>query len=376
MPEDRNEEMAREKLRGLGLWASLERHPRERRLVIIRNNPRMQTWGLYDRLLEACREEWFRDPLAAAEMAELALAVVETLKEARYGRERIADFRAGALATLGNARRLASAFGGAGRAFQEARKFLAVGSGDPLEKARLISFEASLLKDLGDFEGAKEMLEGSIRIYRDLNDTHLWGRTLLQQADAIGQAQPEQGVELAQAGLSLIQCQREPRLELSGRHTLSWFLADTGRPHEALSVLEAARPLYEQFNDPSTRLRLRWLEGRIARGLGDLAEAEEIFRRLTGELQDSVWAHELVLISLDLAEVVMTRGGYEEALRLVADLQPVLQGWGMHPEGRAVWLLMVDALRKGTAHADAFRRMADYVRRAWHRPLRRGTPVS
>ena len=376
MAEDRNEEMAREKLRGVGLWASLERHPRERRLVIIRNNPRMQTWGLYDRLLEACREEWFRDPLAAAEMAELALAVVETLDEARYGSEQIADFRAEALAALGNARRLASDFEGAGRAFLEAREALAGGSGNLLEQARLISFEASLLKDLGDFEGARERLDGAIRVYRDLKDTHLLGRTLLQQADAIGYAQPEQGIELAQAGLRLIDRVREPRLELSGRHTLATFLVDAGRPQEALAILEASRPLYAQFEDCRTRLRLRWLEGRIARGLGDLAEAEEIFRRLTGELQDSAWAHELVLISLDLAEVVMARGGYEEALGLVANLQPVLQGWGMHPEGRAVWLLMVDALRKGTAHTDAFRRMADYIRRAWHRPIRRGPSVS
>lgn len=382
MPKDRNddaireEELAREKLLGIGLWASLERHPRERRLVIIRNNPRMHNRGLYERLLEVCREEWFRDPLAAAEIAELALAVVETLDQGHYGEERIADFKAGALALLGNSRRLASDFEGARKAFWIGRQLLSGGTGDPLAEAGLVSLEASLLKDLGDFEQAVKILDRAAEIYKDMNDLHLCGRVFLQQSDAIGHVQPERGILLAQAGLELIDASREPRLEMGGRHSLAWFLVDAGRPREALAILESSRPLYAQFEDFRTRLRLRWLEGRIARGLGDLPEAEEIFRRLCGELQESVYAHELTLVSLNLAEVYTLRGKHEEALRLVDDLQPVLKGWGMHAEGRAVWLLMVDAVRRRTAHAEAFRRMADYIRRAWHRPIRGGEPVS
>lgn len=70
---------------------------------------------------------------------------------ASNGDERINDFRAGALAALGNAKRLASDFSGAGEAFREARSALQEGTGDPLEEARLISLEASLLNDLGEF---------------------------------------------------------------------------------------------------------------------------------------------------------------------------------------------------------------------------------
>jgi tetratricopeptide (TPR) repeat protein len=365
-------ELARERLRGIGLWHALEKHEQDRRLAMIRQDPRMHTWGLYDRLLEKCREMGFRAPAYAIEIAHLALAVVETLDPARYGAARIADFRAEALAALGNARRLASDFAGAESAFRYAREELSQGTGDLMEEAHLISLEASLLKDLGEFEQAVGVLDRAATIYRELNDPHLEGRTLLQQADAIGYVQPEKAIELAQDGLALIDPLREPRLEWCGRHTLALFLNDAGRPQEALAMLEITRPLYAQFQDPWTQTRLHWLEGKIARSLGDLVEAEETLKRLWFDLQDPAYAHELTLLSLDLAEVYVTRGKHEEALELVEEFGPLLRGWGMHAEGLALWLLMEKAVRERRAEAALFRQMAEYMNRAWFRPLRDG----
>lgn len=134
-------------------------------------------------------------------------------------------------------------------------------------------------------------------------------------------------------------------------------------------MLEISRPLYAQFRDPWTRTRLHWLEGKIARGLGDLAEAEEIFKRLWYDFQDPVYAHELTLLSIDLMEVYVSRGKHEEALELAEEFVPLLKGWGMHAEGLATWLLMERAVRERRAEAETFRRMAEYISRAWHRPL-------
>jgi tetratricopeptide (TPR) repeat protein len=362
-------ELARERLRGIGLWHSLEKHDPDRRLARVRNDPRMHTWGLYDRLLEKCREMSFHAPNYATEIAHLALAVVETLDPARYGAARIADFRAGALAALGNTRRLASDFEGAQNAFRYAREELTQGTGDPLEEAGLLCLQASWHKDLGEFEEAVKILDRAAAIYRELNDLHLVGRTLLKQADAIGYAQPEKTIELAQAGLALIDPLREPRLEWCGRHTLAFFLTDVGKPREALAILEASRPLYAQFQDPWTRIRLYWLEGKIARSLGDLAEAEETFKRLWYDLQEPAYAHELTLVSLELAEVYVARGKHAEAAELVEEFLPLLEGWGMHAEGLAMWLLLQKAVQEQRAEAALFRQMAEYLNRAWFRPL-------
>lgn len=362
-------DLARERLRGIGLWHVLEKYDQKRRLAMIRQDPRMHTWGLYDRLLEQCRILGFRTPSSAVQVAELALTVVEILDPARYGTARIADFRAGAMAALGNARRLSSDFEGARNALRLAREELRQGTGDPLEEAHVFSLQASWHKDLGEFEEAVEILDRTLVIYRELNDTHLEGRALIQQSDIFGYFQPDKAIELAQKGLARIDPLREPRLEWCGRHNLAYFLNDAGRSEEALAMLEVSRPLYEQFQDPWTRMHLHWLEGRIARSLGDLAEAEEILKRLWYDLQEPSHAHELTLVSLDLAEVYVTRGKHEEAAELVEEFLPLLRDWGMHAEGLALWLLMQRAVQERRAEAVLFRQMAEYLHRAWFRPL-------
>lgn len=369
--DDAEMELARERLRGIGLWHELERHDPERRLLIVREDPRMHAWGLYDRLLEQCRQMGFRAPARAVEIAELALAVVETLDPARYGEARIANFRAAALGALGNARRLASDFERALEAFERAREELSRGTGDPLGEAHLLSLRASLHRDLGAFERATQILEGAVAIHRSRKDSHQEGRILLKQSAAIGFVDPERAVRLAQDGLALIDSLHEPRLEWCGRHNLAHFLNDAGRPREALAMLEISRPLYEQFQDPWTRIRLHWLEGKIARELGDLEGAEETFKRLWYDLQDPAQAHELTLLSIDLAEVYVAQRKHEEAVELVEEFGPLLEGWGMHGQGRAMWLLMLQALRERRAEGELFRRMAEYVNRAWFRPLER-----
>ena len=363
-------EIVRERLRGMDLWACLEKHPQERRLLMIRNDPRMQRWGLYERLLDKTRETGFRNPAEAVDIAHLALAVVEELDPGHYGEERLADFRAAALAALGNAQRLASDFSGAELSFGQAQEALSQGTGDPLEKATLISFRASLLKDQGEFEQAVRLMDRTIAIYRELNDLHLEGRTLLQQAATIGFVHPERGVQLAERGLALIDSLREPRLELCGRHALAHFLNDAGQPREALAMLEMSRPVYARFKDTWTRTRLHWLEGKIARNLGDLSQAEETFQRLWGDLQEPSYAHELTLLSIDLAEVYTARGKHEDAAQIVAEFLPMLRSWGMHTEGLAMWLLLQEAVQSRTAQTTTFRSVAEYMHRAWYRPLR------
>ncbi len=71
----------------------------------------------------------------------------------------------------------------------------------------------------------------------------------------------------------------------------------------------------------------------------------------------------------NLAEVQIARGHDAEAVYLVHQIYPLLQSWGMHTEGLALWLLFQESLAGGRIREDTFRRMAEYVRRAWFRPL-------
>lgn len=68
-------------------------------------------------------------------------------------------------------------------------------------------------------------------------------------------------------------------------------------------------------------------------------------------------------------EVYVARGKHEEASELVEEFAPLLKGWGLHAEGLAMWLLMQRAVQERRAEAVTFRSMAEYLHRAWRRPL-------
>jgi tetratricopeptide (TPR) repeat protein len=361
--------LAREKLRSIGLWSALESHPQARRLVMIRTDKRLHNWGLYERLLEECRQVERRDPAAAVDLAELALAVVDHLDPEKLGEERLADFRATALATLGNARRLAKDFEGAREAFRNAWQALKEGSDDPFEQAGLVSREANLLCDLGEFDEAAQLLERALALYREGGDLHFQGRTLLQQALLVGYEDPEKGVDLAEEALALIDAVREPRLELCARHNLTWFLNDNGQVREAMAMLEMSRNLYGQFADAWTRILLHWLEGRITRSLGDLPEAEHTFKGVWKKLRQRGFQRELALLTIDLVEVYAQQGKFEEATGLVDAFYPLLEEWGMHAEGLSFWRLLREALTARSVESGVFRRTSIYYRRAWRRPM-------
>ncbi len=361
--------IALEKLRGWGQWAYLQSVPREERLAFIEADPSYHTFGFYDRLLEASRRAARTDPAAAVEIVGLAIAVAGRLDGKNVGPQRAADLRAAAQGELANAKRLASDFPGACQALDEAWRILEEeGSGDPFDKARLFSLEASYLNDLGEFEAAESTLEEALDLYRELGDVHLQGRILFQMGDTIGHIAPERALGHIRKALPLLDATREPRIELCAWHDFAWYLNDSGRPEEALAALEQARPLYAQFPDSYTQLRLHWLEARIASTLGELAEAESVLRQLWEEVRARNLSHELVLLSIDLAEVLVKKGEPSRAAQLVEDCLPILEAWGLHRYALAAWLFFQQAL----AHHDVddlFQKVRTYYRRHWVSPV-------
>lgn len=366
---EQEERLAVEKLRGWAQWASLEPLPPDARFGLVESDKRFHTCGFYDRLLEASRWYLRSDPAEAGDVIRLAILVAERLDSAVVATKRAADLRAAAWAALGNAARLASDFGGSRQAFNEAWRILEEeGTNDALDRAHIIGLESGYMQDIGEFELAEAALEEALDIYRKLGQAHLQGRTLLKMGDCIGQIYPERGIARIDQALALIVVAREPRLELCAQHDLAWFKNDSGRPEEALAILDRARPLYHQFPDKWTQLRLHWLEGRISANLGDLSEAETIFGHLWEEFRARTLHHELVLVSIDLAEVLVRKGEPNRAAALVEQCYPILRAWGLHQYALAAWIVFQTALEQGQL-AGIFRKIREYYRRYWSRPV-------
>jgi tetratricopeptide (TPR) repeat protein len=362
------QQIALEKLRGWAQWATLEPMNPQLRFEIVEEDTSYQTYGFYSRLLEAGSWTSRREPSEAVDIFRLAIIVAEQLTSSPAGERRAADLRAHAWAALGNAKRIADDFEGARQAFNEAWRILEDGTGDPEEEAHLISLEASYMKAIGEFELAESSLIEAYEQYQRAGDTPRQGRVLLQMGDIIGHVNPERGISHLRKALALIDVEQDPRLDLCAKHDLALYLTESGQPEEALAVLERARPLYRRFKDDLTQLRLHWLEGKIAHGLGEYQQAESIFSQLWDEFRALNLNQEVVLVTIDLAEALTQKGEPARAAELTAGCYNIMKNWGLHKDALAAWLVFQDALAQGLTTENLFHRVSEYYRRHWVRP--------
>jgi tetratricopeptide (TPR) repeat protein len=314
------------------LWPNLQNQSPERRLFVIKNIDGYCTWGMYERVVEQTKSIVRSDPLQAADLAHLALAITESLDADAYGRERICDFQACAYTALGNAKRIVGDFEGAKAALQAAKELLERGTGDPYENAQLIAIESSMKADLGDLEDATDILDQGIKHARSVKDRQLEGRLLLKQSSFIGVVDPVRGLELAEKGISLLEPQKDPHLDLVGRHLLAFWTNKLGASEEATAILATYRYMYDRFTDAFWRGRLLHLEANIAWTEGDLRKAEGCFRELAALYAENNLEFDLALASLDLAEVLVSQAQIEESVQIVSHLYPVLESWKLHGE--------------------------------------------
>lgn len=366
--------LAFERLRGWGHWSDLDPLLPNERLPAVVMQKDWHHWGLFRVLLDAARAYRSRDPQEAADIAQLALDVVELLDPKEAGGETAAnDMRAKAFSILADCRRLAADLGGAREAIAEAWKWNEEGTGDPLDKAEIYRSDAAYAATIGEFETAEAILEKALALYLALGEAHLQGRTLIQMAKTVGDLDPEQGLVHIGRALELVNPVREPRLGLCAQHYLAWFLSAAGRPRDALGVLDRARPLYEEFPDDWVQLRLHWLQGRVAQALGQFGEAAAILRQVREEFCIRNLHRDFLMVSIDLAEANVAAGEMATALGFLTETTPIMAGWNLHRNALAAWLTFQKTLEErralgAAALAPLFDNLRRYYRRYWHVP--------
>ncbi|HUP25999.1 MAG TPA: tetratricopeptide repeat protein [Thermoanaerobaculia bacterium] len=349
-------------------WVELERHPQPRRLLIARNQRRYQTWGLGEELLRLSWENRFDDPARMLEQAEIALAVAESLDDAIYG-SATWDLRARALAHVGNAQRVSSDFRAAEKTFRAARKALDQGTGDPLELATILNFEATLRVRQRRFDDALKLAEREIALCRR------WG-----QLHRLGEAYHSRGVVHALRGddgqairdfercLDYLDPERDPRIVLTSRHNLISLLHEEGRLAEALGRLRETRPMYHQLGDRLNLLRLRQLEGEIALAQGETKLAEECLLEARNGMIAADLAWDSAEISLRLAEMYLSQGRNRETREVAEQIMPIFQSRDLHTEAIAALLLFREAVFSETLTAHMVRQTISFLRQLRTRP--------
>ncbi len=341
----------------------------EEQSVVLRLDRRLRTVAVCELLIEKSFEEGFRNPARAIELAERGLLLAELLDAERYGRSVVQDLQARAWAYLGNARRISFDLAGAEAALARAERLIEEGSADPLEEARVLDLRASLLSDQGHFEQAAELLELVIDIYGDLGEPHRKGRAMISKGVFLGYSGwPEEAIRQIRKGLGLVDWDREPRLVLMARHNLTWFLNDCGRAEEASRQLARFRHTYRDFSDAWTALRLAWLDGRIAGGLGRLDDAERALREVRRRFLVGGHGYDAALVTLDLAHLHLEKGRSAQVRVLAEELVDLFLSHDIHRQALAALAVFQKAVAVDGATPDLAQAISCYLVRARKNP--------
>ena len=151
-------------------------------------------------------------------------------------------------------------------------------------------------------------------------------------------------------------------------HNLVDCLAGAGRFLEAQGASRAAREWFRRFPDDRLRHRRQWVEGKIARGLGQLPQAEALFLAAReGFLAEGI-PYETALVSLELALLYAEQGRTVELKELAAGMVPIFASRQIHREALAALAVFQRAAEAERAGGEGVTEIGDYLRRARHAP--------
>jgi tetratricopeptide (TPR) repeat protein len=350
------------------LWQRLQPLPYDQQLQQLEEDGGLQTWALCRLLLRKSLEATYHRPALAVQLAFLAVKISVHLGDA-YDRDWVIDLRALAFAYLGNARRVVGELQSADDAFHEAHAHLRrSGTGNLRIEAEVLNLEASLRQDERRFSQAMELLDRVIAIYRspdaDLQDRHLAGQALVKKASNLEEmGDTEKAIALLREAALLIVESSHPRLVLCLKHNLTCFLQATGRNEEAAALLPEARQLATRLGNDLDLVRLRWVEGRIAFGLGQRGPAEQAFKDVQREFLDRDLGYDAALVSLDLAILYAKEGCVAELKQLALDILPAFSSREVHREAMAALLLFQHACQEERLTVELARQLAALLKR-------------
>jgi tetratricopeptide (TPR) repeat protein len=362
--------LQREAAKARELSAELGEHPFPHQLLLVGNSPRFRSRSLCELLLERCHEAGFQDPQRAVDLAHLAVAVAHRLAAEDAPVEIVRGVQARAWAQLGNALRVSGDHAAAEQAFASAEELLAAEPRIvPLDRARVLDQLASLRRDQGRYGEAFHLLDRVVAIFRKLGQWHLLGRALAQKSmvsDEVGDVETE--MALLRQALDLLDPQADPRMFLAARHNLILALNQCGRHREAFALLYHTRPLYLEAGDRINLVRLRWLEGAVAAGLGRIDRAEAAFR----EVRDA-WAGlglglDAALAALDLAGIYARQGRAADMRRLAEEMLVIFQSQSIQREALAAILLFHQAALLDEVGTQLVQDLAQFLKRSRNNP--------
>jgi tetratricopeptide (TPR) repeat protein len=326
--------------------------PSERREELVRGE-RFRSLALCRLLLDRSHEETIEAPVEGERLAALALTITEALDPARYCDRVLEDARARAWIAIANARRVAGDLWGSEHAIQTAEEHLRHGMRDCLEKALLLEHKACLRRAQRRFPEAARLFRRSISISLCTEQSRSAAQAIVGLALVEHyRGEPERSIQLLERAAGLIDPDEDARLYGCIQFNRINSLVETGKILEAQAIL-ARNPGLGQLLDEVSRLRIRWLEARIALALGRYTEALALLDEVRNGFVLRENSYDAAQASLELAAVHAGLGHVAAAQRLAREAQPIFQSLGIVREALAASILCRQAAAADQRRAKA-----------------------
>jgi tetratricopeptide (TPR) repeat protein len=339
---------------------------------------RFHSTALADLLLEQSSAFSREEPARAEETARLSLEITNRIESDGKSQALASDLKARAWAYIGNARRILSDFDQATSSMAKAESFLESGSGDPLERARVLDLKASLLSAQRRFDQALKTIDLVISIYHRVREPHREGRALVSKAMILGYAGEQvSGIPLFFRALQLIDQERDPHLVLAAFNNLLVDLTDLGRYAEARNLLPQVKAKLEEVGTRPDRTRVCWTEARLEAQLGHTAEAEAKLRQVREEFIIEGNGYNAALASLDLAKIFLGQGRMAETRQLAVEMHQSFASRNVQRETLVALIFFQQAAEQEKATVGLVEQVTQYLRRGRGKPeLRFETPAA
>jgi tetratricopeptide (TPR) repeat protein len=230
-----------------------------------------------------------------------------------------------------------------------------------LDPGRLLDLEASLRRAQRRFEEALALLDTAIALGRSP------ARVLIKKGFTLEvMGEYERAVEALLQAAPLVERQDEPRLLYMLLFNLAVNFCHTGRYGQATELVEQVRGLATELGDEIFLIRVVWLEGRIAAGLGRRPEARILLAQARREFAVRRMGYDAALALLEEAVLLLEEGRPAEVKELARGLAEVFDANGVHREALAALRLFREAVERESATAELARRVLRFLYQARH----------
>jgi tetratricopeptide (TPR) repeat protein len=362
--------LARERRRAqedVAILLALPAAERERRIVRARN--RFRSRAVAELLIEESRRMVRASWKEARGLAALVPVVLSRIPGAGR-RDWSHEIRLRALAHQANAHRAGGDFKRADRLFVTVRRELTESeTTDAALHAEIASLEASLRLGQRRLDEARQLLDRAILLAREIDESDLLVRTLVKRGSVLWhQGRFEDASRDQQEALALLDADTDSMLYACAVGNLALCLSELGRYDDAAAVIELNRDRLIGVSGEWSRLRLLWLEGRIAHGRRRMTDAERLLLEARNGFIAEGKGFDVALVSLDLSLVYLDEARHSDLKRLARLMQPLFEASDLHSHATAALALYQKAALAERVSAELIRGLRAYLEAARNDP--------